>query len=283
MLTVSKPLFSLVLIFILFTAANGTTIVAFRNSNQAVLAADSRYSALATHKELFSANKIKRCGNYYMAIAGLYTIRVDGFVEDLSKIPLVCKVNQDPIESINAITAELEVTYTRMLYALKQANLLVPLSKSSFQPREFELNLILVGSYKGVPFIISRNVEPAFEKDQPVVRFERPWTLMSKLSAGVTEYAFGGVYSDLNSYARQNNLDQPADKLVETARELVDYQINRTPEVSNYPINIVSVSASGKVTWLSCTKTCQAPKPDNPPQQNGKKLPNIRTSGKSSL
>ncbi len=252
--------------------AQGTTIVAFRNSQQAVLAADSRYSTLTTHKELFSGNKIKRCGDYYMAMAGLYTITVSNSVEDLSRIPLACKSGQSPLEAIDAVVRELEATYGRMLLAIKQANMVSRLSKSSFKPSEFGLNLILVGAYKGVPFIITRNIEPAYEGQDIVVRWERPWTFINSLPRGETQYAFGGVYSELNSYAREKNLDQPTSGLEEAARELVSYQIGRTPEFSGYPIHIVSVSAKGNVTWLSCNATCQAPKPDTSILAEGKSL-----------
>lgn len=277
----NKLLISLALALTVSNVANGTTIVAFRNSQQAVLAADSRYSTLTTHKELFSGNKIKRCGDYYMAMAGLYTITVSNSVEDLSRIPLACKAGQSPLEAIDAVMRELEMTYSRMLLSVKQAKLVSRLSKSSFKPGEFGLNLVLIGSYQGVPFILTRNIEPSFEEDNLVVRWERPWTFLTKLSEGETQYAFGGVYSDLNSYAREKNLDQPSSGLEEAARELVSYQIGRTPEVSGYPIHIVSVNAKGEVSWLSCNKSCQAPAPDTSPGLKGKKLIEPSMSGKS--
>ena len=65
-----------ILILSCMHATYATTLVAFRNSKSVVLATDSRTLPFNNRSEPFSQVKIKPCGDYYIAVAGVHDMTV---------------------------------------------------------------------------------------------------------------------------------------------------------------------------------------------------------------
>lgn len=93
------------------------------------------------------------------------------------------------------------------------------------------------------------------QNDNVLVRSSRS-NRNNRLKTDVIEYAYGGVFADLRALVDNQIKDVPTASLVHAAHFLVDYQISKTPEASGYPIEIVEITAKGKVSLTYCDPRC---------------------------
>ena len=235
---------------------NATTLVAFRNAKSVVLAADSKVLPFKWSAQPTTQSKISRCGKYFVAVAGIEHMTAANVRFSLKDIIAdSCKAQQTPVQALNAIAKRMEADYTEILTALTVVEPTYTRSLAAAEQKEIAQNLILVGTDKGTPFILTYNLVPYLENDKVLIKSSGS-SRNNRLKTNVIEYAYGGVFGDVRAVVDNQVNDVPTANLVRAAHFLVDYQISKTPEASGYPIEIVEITARGKVRWLYCNPRC---------------------------
>lgn len=166
-----------------------------------------------------------------------------------------CRRQQTPVQAMNAIANTLDAHYTRILVALALVEPSYTRGIAAREDKELAENLILVGSHKRIPFILTHDLVPYLEYGKVRVKASRSMR-NKRLKADVIQYGFGGVFADVRALVNDQNKDLPASKLADVAHFLVDYQISKRPEVSEYPIEVIEITAKNEVRWLYCTPLC---------------------------
>jgi hypothetical protein len=239
--------------------SNATTLVALRNSTSVVLAVDGKGIPTNNRSQPFTTRKIIPCGEYFVAVAGIHDMSPAGserFDVD-AIIKTTCKTGQKPLEAMNAVMALMEPQYKRLIARLDIVEHAYLRRVAAAKDKEIAQNIIMIGSYQKVPFILSRDLIPFLENDLVVVKRTVERNLIDKLMIGQTQYTYAGVYAELKAFADISPKDIPRATLAEAANFLVAYQISRTPQRAGYPIDVVTVTAEGKVTWVSCNPNCK--------------------------
>lgn len=235
---------------------NATTLIAFRDSDSVVLAADSKLLPINSTAQPSSKSKIIRCGKYFVAAAGIDYPTAANIRFDVQQIiTSACKPQQTPVQAMNAIRRRLDTQYVRVLDALALVQPSYVRALAVAKEKELAENLILVGSHNGVPFILTHDLVPYLERGKVSVKASGSMH-NNRLKKGVVEFAFGGVYADVRALVNNQTEDLPTSVLTWTARYLVGYQISKRPDASGYPIEVVEITATGKVNWLSCDPQC---------------------------
>lgn len=246
-----------VVLLILSPFVNATTLVAFRNAHSVVLAADSKYTPLRGNLKPYARPKIYPCGEYFVAVAGVFKFAVVGEHFDLTEILTnACKPKRTPLQMMNAIAESIRTNYDKILEGLDFLEPTATRAMAASRTKPIAENVILVGSYRGIPFILTYDLKPVISNGRVLAASQR--SIKNKpLIAGISyEYAYGGVYGDLFDFMVTNPEDVPMNNLMEAAHFLIDYQIGKRPEISGYPIEVVEVTAEGKVNWLFCDPQC---------------------------
>jgi hypothetical protein len=106
----------------------------------------------------------------------------------------------------------------------------------------------LVGSDKGIPFILTYNLVPYLEAGNVLIRSSS--NRNNRLKTNVIDYAYGGVFKDVRMLVDNQVKEVPTGNLMQAAHFLLDYQISKTPEASGYPIEIVEITAKGRVSLM---------------------------------
>ena len=235
---------------------NATTLVAFRDSKSVVLAADSKLLPFKSSAQSTTQSKILRCGKYFVAVAGIEHMFAGDVRFSLKEIIAnSCKLKQTPRQAMNAIAKRMDADYAKIVAALTLVEPSYTRALAAAERKEIAENIILVGSDKGIPFILTYNLVPYLQDDNVLVRSSGS-NRNNRLKTGVMEYAYGGVFTDLRALVDNQIKDVPTTSLVRAAHFLVDYQISKTPEASGYPIEIVEITSKGKVRLMYCDPRC---------------------------
>ena len=239
---------------------NATTLVAFRNSKSVVLAADSKVIPFKLSAQPTTQSKITRCGKYFVAVSGIEHMLAANVRFNLKEIIAnSCKLQQTPVQAMNAIAKRMEEDYAKILAALTLVEPTYTRALAAAEQKVIAENIILVGSDRGIPFILTYNLVPYLQDDKVLIRSSGS-NRNNRLKTNVIEYSFGGLFTDLRELVDNQVKDVPTASLVRAAHFLVDYQISKTPEASDYPIEIVEITAKGKVNLLYCNPRCSQKK-----------------------
>ncbi|HYV12692.1 MAG TPA: hypothetical protein VE980_17455 [Pyrinomonadaceae bacterium] len=239
---------------------NATTLVAFRNSKSVVLAADSKILPFKSSAQPATQSKISRCGKYFVAVAGITRMTAANARFNLGEILAgSCKTQQTPVQAMNAIAKRMEADYAKILAALTLVEPSYIRALAAAEEKDIAENIILVGSAKGIPFILTYNLVPYLEAGNVLIRSSGS-NRNNRLKTDVIEYAYGGVFKDVRLLVDNHVKDVPTGNLVRAAHFLVDYQISKTPEASGYPIEIVEITAKGRVSFTYCDPRCSPKK-----------------------
>lgn len=106
-----------------------------------------------------------------------------------------------------------------------------------------------LGVHEGIPFILTQELTPSMQ-DGKIVVTSTSSTMNNRLKGSASEHVYRGVFADVLTLVSAEALSVPRASLVQTAQFLVEYQISKTPTVSGYPVEVVEITAEGKVTWF---------------------------------
>jgi len=155
---------------------------------------------------------------------------------------------------MNAIAATLRKDYVKVIEELMFLEPTSTQARLASQDNVFTENVILVGTYRRIPFILTHKLTLSMQ-DGKIIVSASGLMMDKRLRAGKVEHVHGGVLTGVPDVV-ENEAWKSQPSLVETARSLVAYQISRTAEVSGYPIHVVEITADGKVNWFNCDPQC---------------------------
>ncbi|MCU1264577.1 MAG: hypothetical protein JWM21_895 [Acidobacteria bacterium] len=233
--------------------ATATTIVAVRNSQEVVLAADSKDRQL---DETTSVScKIFSCGNYFIAIAGVRELRV-GKLEFNAPMLVgqACQTPGNATEIMTRLTDSLIQPFTHVMSEWASIN--PTRYRQSVEKKEAYLNILLVGFEQETPLIVERDViAPAVISSGVVIH---SLTQNDKLPAAGVSYVFIGRHEGIDEFVRSRRAFWGLG-LIEGAKFLVSYEIADIPDLVGPPIDVVSITKEGP-KWVQRKAQCQGPR-----------------------
>jgi hypothetical protein len=258
--SLTTPLLTVILLALGSGYATGTTIVAARNADEVVLAADSKDRHLENENTSTSC-KIFSCGGYFIAIAGVRELRV-GSVEFSapSLVGQVCRMPGNAAETMARLTDSLIPPFTRVMTELARRN--PQRYKQSVETKEAYINILMVGFEHETPFILERDLIAPSQISAGVAT--RNLVQNDKLPPTGLAYVFIGRHEGIDEFVRTRNALWRLG-LIEAAKFLVAYEIADTPAAVGPPIDVVRVNKDG-AQWIQRKPECpESGKPGSQP------------------
>lgn len=258
--------FSDVLFLVMFSVCMGctslvaSTVVAARNSDEVVLAADSKLTHFDDRQRVDVKCKIFSCGAFFVGMTG--PEGVNDVVDFRPQLLLkeACRTGKTSEAMKRRFEQILRPRYTRFLAGLKRVN--PEFYAYGVQSQQFFVNLVMVGFENGMPFIRSVNFYSPLDGSAEFLARVETSSQIRNLELGDIDYVTAGVDGDIKEWARtQKSLWRLG--LVEAARFLVLHQMMAKSDIVGPPIDILRITKDG-ARWIQRKPECEEKKASRP-------------------
>jgi len=257
-----RPSRTLILAFVLLltsqTSRSQTTIVAVRDANTVIIAADSLHSTGDRH-----SCKIRQCGDAYLAVSGLTGASTNG--DNLELWPALLEACKGPPVEPKARVSKLEQAATDWL------NKAISLARQNTGPLEFQVKMpekmlisfALVG-WKNGGFVFTRGIGNVIylTGEMRARPQENGQDFDMRLASDQIAHAFLGHFEGIQKFV---GTAEPFKTLglIEGAKFLVTTMALDRPTDVGLPIDILRITKDG-AQWIQRKPECEEQKAESP-------------------
>jgi hypothetical protein len=248
-----KPLFLLLLLPGACLAQ--TTLVAVRDADQVVLAADSKIIYRTQPEKSQTFCKIRTCGDGFIAIAGLpeFNFKDHHFLL-LPVLANVCREQVEPQAKVRMLEDAATTWFGEVLgYTFK---ITTPAEYETFLKKDAVISFILIGKKNATPYLYARAISYQSHSGlaataMTVSKADYDGPLRPKQ----TDYAFVGHHHHIDEYVKRHPDPWSTLGLAEGAKFLVNYMAVEEPSAVGLPVDLVRVTKDGP-QWIQRKPEC---------------------------